>query len=104
MKIVEYVCIFRVKPNYQLKLKVQECECPNYLFDLKSSYVKYPMLNGNLDIVWLIGQQFEQGIEQHTLKNINHCLNINIYSYLETSGDQSSNPYLNVHFFNTIID
>ncbi len=30
------------------------------------------------------------------------CLNNNIYSYLETSGGQSSNPYLNaVHFFNT---
>jgi hypothetical protein len=36
-----------------------------------------------------------------TLKNVNY-LNINIYSYLETSGGQSSNLYLNVvHFFNT---
>jgi hypothetical protein len=25
-------------------------------------------------------------MEQHTLKNVNNCLNINIYSYLETSG------------------
>jgi hypothetical protein len=41
-------------------------------------------------------------IEQRTLKNINNCLNTNIYSYLETSGSQSSNLYLNVaHFFNT---
>jgi hypothetical protein len=41
-------------------------------------------------------------MEQHTLKNVNNCLNANIYSYLETSGGQSSNPYLNVvHFFNT---
>jgi hypothetical protein len=41
-------------------------------------------------------------MEQHTLKNVNNCLNANIYSYLETSGDQSSNPNLNVvHFFNT---
>ena len=33
-------------------------------------------------------------MERHTLKT-------NIYSYLETSGGQSSNPYLNsIHFFN----
>ncbi len=43
-------------------------------------------------------------MEQHTLKNINNCLNTNIYSYLETSGGQSSNPYLNVvHFFITSV-
>ncbi len=41
-------------------------------------------------------------MEQHTFKNVNNCLNTNIYLYLETSGGQSSNPYLNaVHFFNT---
>jgi hypothetical protein len=41
-------------------------------------------------------------MEQHTLKNVNNCMNINIYSYLETSGGQSSYPYLNdVHFLNT---
>jgi hypothetical protein len=34
-------------------------------------------------------------MEQHALKNINKCLNTNIYSYIETSGGQSSNPYLN---------
>ncbi len=35
-------------------------------------------------------------------KNVNYCLNANIYSYLETSGGQSSNLYLNVApFFNT---
>ncbi len=35
-------------------------------------------------------------------KNVNSCLNTNIYSHLKTSGAQSSNPYLNVaHFFNT---
>jgi hypothetical protein len=38
-------------------------------------------------------------MEQHTLKNVNNCMNTNIYSYLETSSGQSSNPYLNaVHF------
>ncbi len=35
-------------------------------------------------------------------KNVNDCLNTSIYSYLETSGGQSLNLYLNVvHFFNT---
>ncbi len=41
-------------------------------------------------------------MEQHAFKNVNNCLNTNIYSYLETSGGQSSNLYLNVvHFLNT---
>ncbi len=36
----------------------------------------------------------------NALTNVNNCLNTNIYSYIETSGGQSSNPYLNVvHFF-----
>jgi hypothetical protein len=36
---------------------------------------------------------------QCTLETVNSCLNINIYSYLETSGGQSPNLYLNaVHF------
>jgi hypothetical protein len=30
-------------------------------------------------------------MEQHTLKNVNKCLDTNIYSYLETSSDQSPN-------------
>jgi hypothetical protein len=35
----------------------------------------------------------------------NNCLNTNINSYLETSGGQSSNLYLNgVHFFNTSVN
>jgi len=38
-------------------------------------------------------------------KNVNNCLNTNIYSYLETSGRKSSNLYLNVvHIFNTTIN
>jgi hypothetical protein len=40
-------------------------------------------------------------MEQCALKNVNNCLYTNIYSYLETSGGQSFNIYLNVHFFNT---
>ncbi len=39
-------------------------------------------------------------MEQGALSNVNNCLNTNIYSYLETSGGQSSSLYLNeVHFF-----
>jgi hypothetical protein len=44
-------------------------------------------------------------MEQRTLKIVNNCLNTNIYSYLETSGGQSCNLYLNVvNFFNTSIN
>ncbi len=44
-------------------------------------------------------------MEQRTLKNVKNHLNINIYSYLETSGGKSSNLYLNVvHFFHTSIN
>jgi hypothetical protein len=41
-------------------------------------------------------------IEQRALKDVNNCLNTNIYSFLETSGGKSSNLYLNgVHFCST---
>ncbi len=44
-------------------------------------------------------------MEQSTLKNVNNYLNPNIFSYLETSGGQSSNLYLKaVHFFNTSVN
>jgi hypothetical protein len=44
-------------------------------------------------------------MEQHALRNVNNCLNTNIYSYLETSGGQSYIIYLNVvHLFNTNIN
>jgi len=44
-------------------------------------------------------------MEQRTFKNVNNYFNTNIYSYLETSGGQSSNLYLNVvHFFNTSVN
>jgi hypothetical protein len=43
-------------------------------------------------------------MEQRTLKNVNNYLSTNIYSYLETSGGQSSSLYLNVvHFFNASV-
>jgi hypothetical protein len=48
---------------------------------------------------------FELKIEQHAINNVINSLNTNIYSYLETSGGQSSNLYLNVvHFFNTSVN
>jgi hypothetical protein len=38
-------------------------------------------------------------------KNVNNGLKTNVNSYLETSGGQISNPYLNVvHFLNTRAD
>jgi len=41
-------------------------------------------------------------MEPHILEIVNNRLNTNIYSYLETSGGQSYNIYLNVvYFFNT---
>jgi hypothetical protein len=44
-------------------------------------------------------------MEQWAFKNVKNCLNTNIYSYLETSGVQSSNLYLNVvHIFNASIN
>ncbi len=44
-------------------------------------------------------------MEQRTLRKVNNYLNTNIYSYLETSGGQSSNLYLKVaHFFNTSVN
>ncbi len=50
-------------------------------------------------------QLFLYLMEQHALKNINNCLNTNIYSYLDTSVGQSSNTYLNVvHFLSTRAD
>ncbi len=45
-----------------------------------------------------------KAMEHRTLSNVNNYLNTNIYSYLETSGGQSSNLYFKVvHFFNTSV-
>ncbi len=60
-----------------------------------------------INFVWVSYQKRDEDIlmEQHALKSVNNCLITNIYSYLETSGGQSSNAYLNVvHFFNTRVD
>jgi hypothetical protein len=43
-------------------------------------------------------------MELQALKNVNSYLKTNIYSYVETSGGEISNLYLNVvHFFNTSV-
>jgi uncharacterized protein YerC len=53
----------------------------------------------------LLGIKKVHSMEQRALKNVNNCLNTNIYTYLETSGGQSSNTYSNVvHFLNTRAD
>ncbi len=47
---------------------------------------------------------YSESLEQLALENVKNCLNTNIYSYLETSGGQSSYLYTNViHFFNTSV-
>ena len=38
-------------------------------------------------------------MEKHALKEVNNYLNTNIYSYLDTSGGQSSKLHLNVVIF-----
>ncbi len=44
-------------------------------------------------------------MEEHNLKSVNNGLIANIYSYLETSGGQSSVLYLKVvHFSNTSVN
>ncbi len=53
--------------------------------------------------IWSI--TLESSMEQHTLKNVNSCLNTYIYSYLETSGSQSFYLHLFVvHFFNASVN
>ncbi len=44
-------------------------------------------------------------MEQRVKKFVNNCLNINIYSYLETCGGQTYDLYLNVvHFLKTSLN
>ncbi len=38
-----------------------------------------------------LGYFSQHWMEQSALKNVNNCLNANIYSYLETSGGKSHN-------------
>ncbi len=55
--------------------------------------------------VGVLGQHRIRPMEQCTLKNVSNNFNTNIYSYLETSGGQSSNLNLKVVlFFNTRVN
>jgi hypothetical protein len=48
----------------------------------------------------LYSRGYAHAMEKCTLESVNNYLNTNIYSYLETYGDQISNLFLNVvHFF-----
>jgi hypothetical protein len=77
-------------------------------------YTPYKFCSTFADIFSLLQKYFRAAnkirkkalpMEQRTLKIVNNCLNTNIYSYLETSGGQSFNLYLNVvHFFNTSVN
>ncbi len=55
----------------------------------------------NLFLIFILKHnENNNSMEQRALKNVNNHLNTHIYSYLETSGVQSHNLYLNVaHFF-----
>jgi hypothetical protein len=71
----------------QMSLKSQGETIKNYFIHFKTKLAMYPcdIFNGTAHF-----------------KNVNNCLNTNIYSCLETYGGQSSNLYLNVvHYFNT---
>ncbi len=67
-------------------------------------------MGDSLRIVWAEFSTSSQAVldvsitEQHAFKNVNNCLYANIYSYLETSGGQSHDLYLNVHFFNANVN
>ncbi len=58
----------------------------------------------DVQVVAKLPHPLSKTIKQHAFKNVNSYLNTNIYSYLETSGGQSYNPYLNVHFLITSVD
>ncbi len=78
----------------------------NYIVQIDNSATTFSIMGifATLSVndIYLVINELSTSIEQHTLKNVNNCLDTNIYSYLETSGGQISNLYLNViHFFNT---
>jgi hypothetical protein len=54
--------------------------------------------------VWSMKWQVDEMNGTVRFKNVNNCLYTNVYSYLETSGGISYDPYLNVHFFNARVN
>ncbi len=65
-----------------------------------SIIIKYITLNAVILLFMFIGIMMRL-MEQPALNNINNCLDTNIYSYLETSGGQSYDVYLNVVHLST---
>ncbi len=63
------------------------------------------MLECFISLGWKRLTRAKHSMEQRALKNVNNNLNMNIYSYLDTSGGQNSDTYLNVvHFLNTSVN
>ncbi len=46
-----------------------------------------------------LNKHYRMILKQHALRNVSNCLNININSYIETSGGQSSNLFFKGSFF-----
>jgi hypothetical protein len=54
---------------------------------------------------YTVEQESGRTMEQHALKNIKKWSNTKIFFYLETSGGQNSNLFLNVvYFFKTSVN
>jgi hypothetical protein len=112
-----------IRPNLELKTRpkqllgslplvivlptgVHQIHLSNAHIIFPASYAGKGVLNKDTT-VWLDGARPPpiSLLEQRPLKIVNKCLNTNIYSYLETSGGQNYNLYLNVvHFFNTSLN
>ncbi len=85
----------------------------DFILKMKEFYwkVKYPEPNSQsitkrFNTKWKVFRRENDVIINGAahFKNVNNCYNTNIYSYLETSGGQSSKIYLNVvHFFNASV-
>jgi hypothetical protein len=81
---------------YKGQTALSAVQCQYLMFVLNVFFVK---------ILWSRTLRRIEALEQHTFLNVNNYLNTNFYSYLETSGGQSSTLYLHVvHFFNTSVN
>jgi hypothetical protein len=89
---LKWITVYKQLSRSHRHLKQQNlASVLEYLF----SYGRHNNLCQNIDFLVMIL------MEQHALTNVKYCLHTNIYSYLEISGGQSSNPYLNVVHFLT---
>ncbi len=91
-----------------VRISVNYLSSNNFKHEARKSDWKGRRLKVPLDLFFSISKvegSLEMAMEKPALINVNTCLNTNIYSYLETSGSQSSNLCLNVvHFFNTSVN